>query len=128
MLKLATIAAVCLIAATATVEARGKCDGFQRCRCGVTAARNLGLPLNYKGHNLKRAAEWKAAFPRTSARAGAVLYQHGGGPSGHVAIVQQITGACTATVKDERGSYERNICIRGAVFLDPHGNIATSLN
>lgn len=97
----------------------GACDGIHRCICGSTQARYYGLPRIVNGHNLWQAAEWPRAFPHTTAHAGAVMYQHGGGPTGHVSRIVQVTGTCTALVVDETGQYERNICIRRAVFVDP---------
>ena len=102
----------------------GACDGFQRCRCGVTAARKAGLPLNYNGFNLKRAVEWTRAFPRSSIHAGAVGYVRKGGPSGHVFTVVNYNGGSTATVYDDRGTYERNIS--NAIFVSVHGGIRYS--
>lgn len=106
----------------------GACDGFHRCRCGVTAARKAGLPLDYKGHNLKRAVEWKHAFPHASMPfVGAVVYQVGGGPSGHVSTIVGLGSRCTATVYDDAGTYERNICTRSAVILNVGGHATASL-
>ena len=113
---------VALIVFSGTAEARnrrGSCDGIHRCRCGSTQANYFGLPRVYKGFNLWRAVEWKRAFPRTTAHAGAVMYQHGGGPSGHVSRIVEVTGKCRAIVADDAGRYERNLCIRGAIFVDP---------
>jgi hypothetical protein len=126
MLKALTVAMTLAAATTFTptdASARGRCDGYHGCRCGVTAARFAGLPLNYRGHNLKQAVGFKRALPRVSEpRPGHILYQTGGGPTGHVSTIVSVSGRCTATVKDDRGTYERNICTRNAVFLDPHGN------
>lgn len=97
----------------------GACDGFHRCRCGVTAANKAGLPLNYNGFNLKRAVEWIKAFPRTAIHAGAVGYVRRGGPSGHVFTVVSYNGGPTATVYDDAGTYERRI--DNAVFVSPSG-------
>ena len=102
----------------------GACDGFHRCRCGVTAARKAGLPLNYNGYNLKRAIEFKWALPPTTIHVGAIGYVPHGGPSGHVFTVVHYAGGNTATVYDDKGTYERNIS--GATFVDPNGNTAFS--
>lgn len=123
------LAAMSLVLATAlafasTAEARGRCDGVHGCRCGVTAARRHGLPLDYNGYNLKQAVQWKRAFPQTSAAPGMVVYQHGLGPTGHVATIESMTDRCTALVSDETGRYERDICKGGAVVVDPHGSAA----
>lgn len=107
------------------VKRRGACDGFRRCRCGVTAARKAGLPLNYNGHNLKRAVEWIKAFPRTSIHAGAVGYVRKGGPSGHVFTVVNYNGGSMATVYDDRGTYERRI--DNAVFVNPGGRVVSQI-
>lgn len=104
------------------IKRHGACDGFQRCRCGVTAARKAGLPLTYNGFNLKRAVEWIRAFPRTSIHAGAVGYVRKGGPSGHVFTVVSYNGGATATVYDDRGTYER--AIGNAIFVNPSGRMA----
>lgn len=95
----------------------GSCDGIHRCRCGSTQASHFGLPRIYKGHNLWRAIEWVHAFTRTTAHAGVVMYQHGGGPSGHVSRLVSDPVGCTAEVADDAGRYERNICIRRPIFL-----------
>lgn len=120
------LAAMSLVLATAlafasAVEARGRCDGVHGCTCGVTAARNAGVAVNYNGYNLKQAVQWTRAFPRTSAAPGTVLYQRTGGPTGHVAVVTAVLDQCTVTVKDERGQYDRDICRRHTTFVDPHG-------
>ena len=101
----------------------GACDGFHRCRCGVTAARKAGLPLDYNGWNLKRAITF-LRFPRTTIRVGAIGYVPHGGPSGHVFTVVHYAGGSTATVYDDKGTYECNIS--GATFVDPNGNTAFS--
>jgi hypothetical protein len=101
---------------TSTAEARGRCDGFHSCRCGVTAARQAGLPYEYQGINLKQAIGW-LAFRRTEPRPGAVGYVRRGGPTGHVFTVVAYSGGSTATVVDDAGTYERSI--RGAVFVLP---------
>ena len=96
----------------------GSCDGIHRCRCGHVQASHFGLPRNFNGHNLWRAVEWVHAFPHTVPRAGVVMYQHGGGPSGHVSRLVSDPVGCTATVADETGQYKRNICSRGATFVE----------
>lgn len=96
----------------------GACDGFQRCRCGVTAANYAGISYNFNGWNLKRAREW-LNFPRTSPHSGAVGYVRKGGPSGHVFTIVSYSGGSTATVYDDRGTYERNIS--NAIFVSPSG-------
>lgn len=99
----------------------GACDGIHRCICGSTQTRHFGLPRIVNGHNLWQAAEWPRAFPNTTPQVGAVMYQHGGGPTGHVSRIVAYSGGCVATVADERGQYERNICSRGAKFVSVTG-------
>jgi len=107
---------IALVLLTSAAEARGRCDGFHGCRCGVTAAREAGLPYDYRGINLKQAIGW-LAFRRTDIRAGAVGYVRRGGRTGHVFTVVSYNGGATATVRDDAGTYERNV--RGAVFVTP---------
>lgn len=99
----------------------GACDGIHRCVCGSTQTRHFGLPRIVRGHNLWQAAAWPKAFARTSARPGVVMYQRGGGPTGHVSRIVELRGACRALVADERGQYEQNICSRGAIFVAVNG-------
>ena len=99
--------------------ARGRCDGYHGCRCGVTAASYNGVAVNYKGFNLKRAVEWIRAFPRTSFHSGVVGYIRHGGPSGHVVTVVDGTDCTNATVHDDRGTYQRNVC--GMTFVAVNG-------
>jgi hypothetical protein len=111
-----------LIALLNGAEARGRsgaCDGYNRCRCGVTAARYNGVAVNYNGFNLKRAVEWIRAFPRTMFQAGAVGYVSHGGPSGHVFTVVNGSNCASATVHDDKGTYQRNVC--HATFVAVHG-------
>ena len=123
----ALAASITVTSLASTAEAKkykrgtGACDGIHRCICGSTQTRYFGLPRIVNGHNLWQAVEWKRAFPHTSPHAGVVMYQHGGGPTGHVSRLVTDPVGCTATVADERGHYERNICIRGAVFVQPNG-------
>lgn len=100
----------------------GACDGIHRCICGSTQTAHFGLPRMYNGHNLWQAVEWTKAFPHTSIHVGAVGYQHGGGPTGHVFRVAAYAGGCRATVTDEKGTYDRDVCGRGAVFVDVTGS------
>jgi hypothetical protein len=71
------------------------------------------------GHNLWQAVEWVRAFARTTAHAGVIMYQHGGGPTGHVSRIVEVVGKCRAVVADDKGRYERNTCSRGAIFVEP---------
>ena len=92
---------------------RGSCDGFNRCRCGTTAARLHGLPYNYNGMNLKMAREWYG-FPHTDFGPGTVaVYPH------HVATITAGSNCANATVTDDAGTYQRNVC--GATFVSPGG-------
>lgn len=97
----------------------GSCDGFHRCRCGVTAARLHGLPLNYQGKNLKLAAAWYD-FPRTTCHAGAVGIPH----AHHVYTVVQCNGDGTAVVSDDAGTYTRRVA--GNTFVNPGGGEAVT--
>lgn len=83
----------------------GSCDGFQRCRCGTTAARHFGLPYAYKGFNLKMASEWARAFPHTSFHVGVA-----GVKPHHVLAVVGGSSCASATVSDDAGTYQRNVC------------------
>ena len=107
----------------------GACDGIHRCICGSTQAAHFGLPRMYNGHNLWQAAEWPRAFPHTAPHVGAVMYRHGGGPTGHVSRVVAYSGGCAVTVTDDAGTHEDNACSRGATFvdvtLDANGNRAS---
>jgi len=110
--------ALTLILTATTADARGRCDGYHGCRCGVTAAAYNGLPVNYSGFNLKRAVEWLRAFPRTHFQAGVVGYIRHGGPSGHVLTVVDGSDCANATVHDDAGTYQRNVC--RATFVAVH--------
>lgn len=101
-------------------HAAGACDGFQRCRCGTTAARYHGLPYSYNGLNLKKASEWYA-FPRTSFGIGAV-----GVAPHHVLTVTAGSSCSSATVHDDAGTYQRNVCGMTFVSVSVGGNIIAS--
>ena len=118
MAAVVAVSATLVLSNQAEARHRGNCDGIHRCVCGSTQANHFGLPRIFKGHNLWQAVEWVRAFPHTTAHAGAVMYQRGGGPTGHVSRIVSYSGGCRATVADERGQYERNICSRGAQFVD----------
>ena len=91
----------------------GSCDGFQRCRCGTTAARLNGLPYDYNGLNLKKASTWYA-LPHTGFGVGAVaVYPH------HVATIVGGSDCHAATVHDDAGVYQRNVC--GATYVSASG-------
>lgn len=127
MTKIIMIALAALIAFAAPAEAKqhhkgvhhtrhaGSCDGFIRCRCGTTAARRHGLAYDYNGWNLKMAREY-LHFPRTSFQVGAV----GVRPDGHHVLTIEGGDSCSkATVYDENGSYQRNVC--GFTFVAVNG-------
>jgi hypothetical protein len=101
------------------VSRRGACDGFHRCRCGTTAARRHGLPYSYNGLNLKKASEWYA-FPHTSFGVGVV-----GVAPHHVLTVIGGSSCSTATVYDDAGTYQRNVCNMTFVSVSS-GNIFAS--
>src|SRR5674476_436120 len=101
------VAAIAVLLLTSAADARrgGACDGFQRCRCGTTAARYHGLPYSYKGFNLKLASEWARAFPHTSFGVGVA-----GVKPHHVLTVVGGSSCASATVSDDAGTYQRNVC------------------
>lgn len=97
------------------------CDGINKCRCGSTQASYFGYPRMYEGFNLWLASDWPRAFPRASAGAGMVGYQ-----PGHVfRYVGEGSKPGYAIVSDDAGTYERNV--RGAIYVDPHGNVASRI-
>ncbi len=120
------LALILLAVFSVQTEARGSCDGYQRCRCGVTAAAYNGVALNYNGFNLKRAVEWIRAFPRSAFQAGTVGYVSHGGPSGHVFSVVGGSDCAKATVHDDRGTYQRNVCRATFVTVRDGGNVQTA--
>ena len=91
----------------------GSCDGFQRCRCGTTAARYYGLPYDYNGWNLKEARAYYN-FPHTSFHVGvAGVIPH------HVVAITGGSDCAHAMVHDDAGDYQRNVC--GMTFVDVRG-------
>ena len=111
---LASAAILVLLCGTAEARHYGSCDGFHRCRCGTTAARLHGLPYDYKGYNLKMASEWSRAFPHTSFHVGAV-----GVKPHHVLTIVAGSDCRSATVQDDAGTYQRNVC--GMTFVAVNG-------
>ena len=109
---IAAVGAALILTAVLSIQAdaRGRCDGYHGCRCGVTAASYNGVAVNYNGFNLKRAVEWLRAFPHTHFQAGVVGYIRHGGPSGHVLTVVDGSDCANATVHDDAGTYQRNVC------------------
>jgi hypothetical protein len=89
--------------------------------CGLTQRLHFGLPAKY---NL--AMNW-ASLPHTHAAPGAVVVQRrkgralGGGPGGHVSRIESIIGQCRAVVTDEKGTYERDICVNLVAIVNPRG-------
>lgn len=82
----------------------GSCNGFDRCRCGTTAARHFNLPYDYNGMNLKMARVWKG-FTHTTFRVGvAGVVDH------HVLAVTGGSSCAAAQVHDDAGDYTRNVC------------------
>lgn len=68
-----------------------------------------------------------AKLPHTTAHPGAIVVQTrkgralGGGPGGHVSEIVRPTGHCRAIVRDNRGTYERDICSRLVAYVSPGG-------
>ena len=80
-------------------------------RCGWYMGRHTG----HARRSLWLAQNWAREFPRTSARPGAVVVWSRGGNRGHVAKIVALNGSrCRATVHDNRGTYQRDIC-RGVI-------------
>jgi len=78
--------------------------------------------VNYNGHNLALSTDWKEAFQHIpEPQPGAVVYQTRRGGAGHVATIRQVIDRCTAVVQDEKGTYQRHICGRGATYLAVNG-------
>jgi len=109
-------AAAALLALMVTSEARGfNCGRYQRWLNGLTAPQ-------YRDLNLARS--W-LRLPHTTAAPGAIVVQSrhgralGGGPGGHVSRIERLTGTCTAIVRDNRGTYERNICRNLLAYVRP---------
>lgn len=101
----------------ASAQARG------RLICGQTQMNHFGI----KDPKYKLARSW-LSFPRSTARPGNVVFQwrngrdSSGRRGGHVSRIAHVIDRCTAIVVDDKGKYTRNICSRGAVVVDPHGN------
>lgn len=87
--------------------------------CGLTQRLFFGLPERF---NL--ALEW-ATLPHVGAEPGAVVVQRrrghalGGGPGGHVSRIVSVTGQCRALVRDDKGTYERDICRNLVAYVRP---------
>lgn len=115
VVALALLAGLLVSPAEARHHHQGACDGFHRCRCGTTAAARHGLPLNYHGYNLKMAREYGRAFPHTSFHIGAL-----GVVSHHVLTIVGGDHCSRATVYDDAGTYQRNVC--GMTFVEVGGS------
>lgn len=115
MIRILAAVAAMLVLTTAVEAASFGCGRYQRGLFGLNGPQHRHLNL---------ARGW-LAFPRTSAQAGAVVVQGrrgralGGGPGGHVARIERVTGSCTAIVRDNRGTYERDICRNLLAYVAP---------
>lgn len=120
MIRIIRVAvAVCAIALSVTAaEARQRRAGYGF-SCGIFLSKLLGV------ERTPLALDWAKKFSHTSARNGAVVVQRrrgralGGGPGGHVSLIKEVTGQCTAIVRDNRGTYERDICTNLVAYVDP---------
>lgn len=92
--------------------------------CGRFMCSLFGI-ANCKKPNLQLALTWASTFPRSVARPGAVVVQRrkgraqGGGPGGHVSKIVEVRGQCRALVRDNRGTYERDICRSLVAYVQP---------
>ena len=92
--------------------------------CGATQMRHFGI----HDSSFRLARNWAKLLPHTSAHVGAVVVQSRSGrdsaghQGGHVSRIVALHGACSATVADEKGTYERDICSRLIAYVDPSGN------
>jgi hypothetical protein len=121
IVKAALVLAALLISATPSLAAL---------ICGSTQMRHYGI----QDKRFKLAKNWARLLPHTTAHPGVVVVQRrngrdsAGNPGYHVARIVAVRGACSALVADEKGQYERDICARGAVYVDPNGNAATTMH
>lgn len=72
----------------------------------------MGKVTGHTRRSLWLAQNWAREFPRTSPRPGAVVVWNRGGSRGHVAQIVEMSSQnrCRATVHDNRGTYQRDIC------------------
>lgn len=75
------------------------------------------------GPDFNRAYAW-ARLPRVAPRPGAVVVSSRkgrgcGGPCGHVVKIVNVIDACRAIVRDNKGTYERNICRNRVAVVQP---------
>lgn len=109
------IAALLLVVTAFPVYAKYDCGRVQRSHFGLDSRFNL-------------AKNWARLLPHTSAHIGAVVVQarrgrdSAGNPGGHVSRIVSMNGQCSATVSDEKGTYERDICKGLIAYVDPNGN------
>jgi hypothetical protein len=95
--------------------------------CGAVQRAYFG----FSDRSLNLAREWARKFPHTTAHEGAVVVQwrngrdSAGNRGAHVSRIIAMRDNCTATVADEKGRYERDIC-KGLIAyvnpVDPNGN------
>lgn len=87
--------------------------------CGLVQMAHYGI----HDRSFALARHW-LVFPRTTPHPGAVVVFSRGhdGRSGHVARIVSVHDRCSATVTDEKGTYERDICRRQLGVVDPNGN------
>lgn len=91
-------------------------------RCGWTMRQITGI----RDQAFNLALHW-LVLPHTSPHPGAVVVFHrrgkalGGGAGGHVAQIVQMQGHCRALVRDDKGTYSRDICSRLAGYVEAGG-------
>lgn len=112
---IAALAATTLVVTSIPSEAR-----FD---CGRTVKH---LTHSSCGSNLARA--WAVACPHTYLHAGAVVVTSRSGMDssgrhhgGHVVLVIRTIDACNAVVRDEKGTYERDVCRNQIAIVEPNG-------
>lgn len=116
------IAAVLTLPALADAKPR-KQSGLRGLTCGLVMRQMFGLA----DPALNLARQW-LRFQRTELQPGAVVVSSrrgralGGGPGGHVVKVLEVRGACTALVRDNRGTYVRDICRNQLGIVMPQGS------
>jgi len=126
MKKLVFAAALALAALTQPASAASfNCGRFM---CGLFGISCNGLTL---------ALSWADRFTRTTAKPGAVVVQRRSGRScarmvgsqcvklgkqgGHVSKIVSLKSSCRAIVRDNRGTYERDICKNLVAYVLPVG-------
>lgn len=93
--------------------------------CGRYMRSLFGIPD--RAYNM--ALNW-ARFPRTTLHPGAVVVSRRSGkasdgklPGGHVARIERVIDSCTAIVRDNRGTYKRNVCSRLVAYVQPTSHL-----